>query len=65
MDPARRVDELRQEIRRHEELYYVQATPEISDAQFFVTQRMQESLIALHLRIRGACIGIRAQRKPE
>src|SRR6187549_2602472 len=32
MNPAQRVDELRQEIRRHEELYYVQAAPEISDA---------------------------------
>ena len=34
MNPAQRVDELRQEIRRHEELYYVQAAPEISDADF-------------------------------
>jgi len=34
MNPAQRVDELRQEIRRHEELYYVHAAPEISDADF-------------------------------
>src|SRR5688572_23151963 len=34
MTPAQRVEELRREIRRHEELYYVQAAPEISDAQF-------------------------------
>ena len=34
MDPSKRVDQLRQEIRRHEELYYVQAAPEISDADF-------------------------------
>jgi DNA ligase (NAD+) len=34
MTPAQRVEELRQEIRRHEELYYVQAMPEISDAAF-------------------------------
>src|SRR4026207_1882885 len=34
MNPAQRVDELRQETRRHEELYYVQAAPEISDADF-------------------------------
>lgn len=34
MTPAQRVDTLRQEIRRHEELYYVEARPEISDADF-------------------------------
>src|SRR5689334_4110571 len=34
MDPAQRIEHLRSEIRRHEELYYVQATPEISDADF-------------------------------
>jgi DNA ligase (NAD+) len=34
MTPAQRVEELRREIRRHEELYYVQAAPEISDAEF-------------------------------
>jgi DNA ligase (NAD+) len=32
--PAEKVERLRQEIRRHEELYYVQAAPEISDAEF-------------------------------
>ena len=34
MTPAERIEQLRQEIRRHEELYYVQAAPEISDADF-------------------------------
>jgi DNA ligase (NAD+) len=34
MNPAKRVAELRNDIRRHEELYYVQAAPEISDADF-------------------------------
>ena len=34
MTPAQRIEQLRQEIRRHEELYYVQAAPEISDAEF-------------------------------
>jgi DNA ligase (NAD+) len=34
MDPAQRVEYLRSEIRRHEELYYVQAAPEITDAEF-------------------------------
>jgi DNA ligase (NAD+) len=34
MVPAERIEFLRNEIRRHEELYYVQAAPEISDAEF-------------------------------
>ena len=34
MTPAERIEELRREIRRHEELYYVHAAPEISDAEF-------------------------------
>lgn len=34
MTPAKRADALREEIRRHEELYYVQAAPEMSDAAF-------------------------------
>ena len=34
MTPAQRIEALRHEIRRHEELYYVQAAPEISDAEF-------------------------------
>jgi DNA ligase (NAD+) len=34
MTPAERIEQLRHEIRRHEELYYVQASPEISDADF-------------------------------
>ena len=34
MTPADRVKQLRSEIRRHEELYYVEASPEISDAEF-------------------------------
>ena len=32
--PAKRAETLREEIRRHEELYYVQAEPEIADADF-------------------------------
>jgi DNA ligase (NAD+) len=32
--PSDRIAELRREIRRHEELYYVQSAPEISDARF-------------------------------
>src|ERR687889_10842 len=34
MTPTERAETLRKEIRRHEELYYVDATPEISDADF-------------------------------
>jgi DNA ligase (NAD+) len=33
-DPQSRINQLRDEIRRHEELYYVHSTPEISDAEF-------------------------------
>jgi DNA ligase (NAD+) len=32
--PAQRIEELRREIRRHEELYFVGDAPEISDAEF-------------------------------
>ncbi len=34
MDPATRIDELRQLIRHHEERYYIESAPEISDAEF-------------------------------
>lgn len=34
MTPAERIEHLRHEVRRHEELYYVHAAPEISDAEF-------------------------------
>ena len=34
MTPAEHIEKLRDEIRRHEELYYVRSTPEISDAEF-------------------------------
>ena len=48
MDPAKRVEELRHEIRRHEELYYVQAAPEISDADFDVLMNELKALEAAH-----------------
>src|SRR6185503_3011166 len=48
MDPAKRVDQLRQEIRRHEELYYVQAAPEISDADFDTLMNELKALEAAH-----------------
>ena len=34
MDPVQRLQELRTEIRRHEELYYIHNVPEISDEAF-------------------------------
>ena len=34
MDPLTQIQQLREQIRHHEELYYVQASPEISDAEF-------------------------------
>jgi DNA ligase (NAD+) len=34
MTPAERVAELRAEIRRHEELYYLHDAPELTDAEF-------------------------------
>jgi len=34
MDPVQKLQELRAEIRRHEELYYLHNAPEISDAEF-------------------------------
>jgi DNA ligase (NAD+) len=46
--PARRIAELRREIRRHEELYYVHAAPEIADAQFDALMRELQALEAVH-----------------
>ncbi len=43
-DVSRRVEELRQEIRRHEYLYYVLAQPEISDLEF---DRLMAELVRL------------------
>ena len=34
MDPVSEIERLRAEIRRHEELYYIHSSPEISDAEF-------------------------------
>ena len=47
MTPADRIARLRDEIRRHEELYYVHDRPEISDAQF---DRLMAELAALEAR---------------
>jgi DNA ligase (NAD+) len=48
MDAAARVRDLRDEIRRHEELYYVHAAPEISDEVFDALMRELQELEARH-----------------
>jgi DNA ligase (NAD+) len=48
IDPQARIDELRQLIRRHEELYYVHSAPEISDADFDHLLHELERLEAEH-----------------
>jgi DNA ligase (NAD+) len=45
---AEEIEALREEIRRHEELYYVQAKPEISDAEFDALMRRLIALEAEH-----------------
>ncbi len=47
-DPKSRVDELRKKIRHHDELYYNQATPEISDADYDKLFRELENLESKH-----------------
>ena len=36
---SRRVDELREQIKRHDHLYYVKASPEVSDAEYDALMR--------------------------
>ena len=47
-DPAREVEKLREELRRHEHLYYVLDAPEISDAEYDALMRELMELEALH-----------------
>jgi len=47
-DPAREVEKLRDELRRHEHLYYVLDAPEISDAEYDALLRKLRELEALH-----------------
>ena len=44
MDPSDRLQQLRAEIRRHEDLYYQHSAPEISDAAFDALMQELESL---------------------
>ncbi len=48
MTPADRIEVLRDEIRRHEELYYVQSAPEIADADFDALVKELEALEREH-----------------
>jgi DNA ligase (NAD+) len=44
LDPASRIEQLRQQIRHHEERYYVDAAPEITDAEFDALVRELQNL---------------------
>jgi DNA ligase (NAD+) len=48
MDPVSRIQELRRQIRHHEERYYVANQPEISDAEFDELLRELQELEAAH-----------------
>lgn len=48
MDPVTRLEELRRQIRHHEECYYVRNAPEISDAEFDALLHELERLEAEH-----------------
>src|SRR5258708_5976674 len=47
-DPATEVQELRDELRRHEHLYYVLDKPEITDAEYDVLMRRLHALETEH-----------------
>jgi DNA ligase (NAD+) len=44
VDPATRIEELRRQIRHHEERYYIDSAPEISDAEFDALLRELQNL---------------------
>jgi DNA ligase (NAD+) len=48
VSPEKRIQELRSELERHNRLYYTQATPEISDAEYDKLFRELEKLEAAH-----------------
>src|SRR5271157_230173 len=47
-DPAREIAQLRDELRRHEHLYYVLDQPEITDAEYDKLMRRLQALEAAH-----------------
>src|ERR1035437_9084909 len=47
-DPAREIEKLRDELRRHERLYYVLDQPEITDAEYDALMRQLRELETRH-----------------
>src|ERR1017187_9839064 len=47
-DPATEVEELREDLRRHEHLYYVLDRPEITDAEYDALMRRLQELEGQH-----------------
>jgi len=47
-DPAREIEKLRDELRRHERLYYVLDQSEITDAEYDALMRQLRDLEARH-----------------
>ena len=47
-DPAREIERLREELRRHEHLYYVLDQPEITDAEYDALMRKLQELETQH-----------------
>jgi len=47
-DPAREIEELRDQLRRHEHLYYVLDRPDITDAEYDALMRRLQQLEAVH-----------------
>jgi DNA ligase (NAD+) len=47
-DPTREIEPLREELRRHEHLYYVADAPEITDAEYDTLMRRLQALEAQH-----------------
>lgn len=47
-DPAREIERLREELRRHEHLYYVLDQPEVTDAEYDALMRRLQELEAAH-----------------
>src|SRR6516164_706221 len=47
-NPAREAEQLREELRRHEHLYYVLDAPEITDAEYDAMMRRLQQLEAEH-----------------
>ena len=47
-DPAQRADELRDQLRRHEHLYYVLDAPEVTDAQYDALMNELKAIEAAH-----------------